>query len=226
MRERILANVLVRMDAPAPPRSRRSIPLLTAAAVLLAVVAVTTATTLVGTWSDPRPAAGDVTTGPVLDPLPADQLPPPTGDPDLDAALARCATAVVRSGRAADYPPTTRWRDAQIGSVEGANLDQLLSINDTFGCLLTPESVILSGLTGTPVGGLQLVQVTSDMLIALNPQRLWFTLGNEPGQRVGYPVMTVPLRGENVDDLRITVHEPGDLPGSEPGGGGDNADPT
>src|SRR5687767_3731053 len=104
VRERILQNVLVRMDAPAPSRSRRSTPLLTAAAVLLVAIAVTTATTLAGTWSDPKPAAGDTTTGQVLDPLPADRLPPPTGDSEIDAALARCATAVVRSGRAADYP--------------------------------------------------------------------------------------------------------------------------
>jgi hypothetical protein len=223
VRERILQNLLVRMDAPAPSRSRRSWPLLTAAAVLLVAVAVTVATTLAGTWSDPRPAAGDTVARQLLDPLPADQLPPPSGDPEIDAALVRCATAVVRSGRAAEYPPTTTWRDAQNHSIGVGPLDRLLSIDGRFGCLLTPESVILSGLTGTPVGDLQLVRMTSSLLVALNPQQLWFTLGDQQRQWIGYPVMGVPLGGENVDDLRIAVYEPGDLPGSEPGGGGDNA---
>jgi hypothetical protein len=227
VQDRILQNVLTRMDAPAPSRSRRSMPLLTAAAVLLVAIAVTIATTLVGTWSDPRPAVGGPTTEQVLDPLPpeplpADRLPPPTGDPDVDAAIARCATAVVRSGRAAEYPPTTTWRGAQLDPVPSGYLDRLLTIDDAFGCLLTPESVMLSGLTGTPVGGLQLVRVNPSTLIALNPQELWFAFGDQPRPWIGYPVMTVPLPSEDDDGLTITVREPGDVPGSERGGGGDN----
>ncbi len=193
VRDRALRTVLAGMagaGAPVRNRARRWAPLLTAAAVVLVAVVVALVALPGARSVGPGPSgapAGTPTSSPVVPtaasttapaPLPADELPAPSGDPATDAALARCATAVVRSGRAAEYPPTSRWRATMhvgTGAVESE-----LTIDDAFGCLLTPASVVLSGTPGTPERGVRVVGMAPAMLVVLNPQGRRFTIGSGP----------------------------------------------
>lgn len=184
VRDRALRTVLEGMTAPIPGRGRRWAPLLTAAAVVL----VAATSVAVVTVSDDAPAgpallppatgtpAPPPTTGPLLAPLPDAEHPAPSGDPATDAALARCATAVVRSGHAADYPPTAEWHSTQHGG-SGA-VESQLTIDDSFGCLVTPGSVAVSGTGKDATTGAQVVSMSPDVLVVLNPQGRRFTLGS------------------------------------------------
>jgi hypothetical protein len=89
--------------------------------------------------------------------------------------MARCATAVVRNGRAAEYPPTSGWRATQ--HVGTGAVQSELTIDNAFACLVTPGSVTVSGTSGTPVGGVQLVRMSPDELVVLNPDKRRFTIG-------------------------------------------------
>jgi hypothetical protein len=189
-------------------RARRWIPLLTTAAV--ALVAAGTALALSGAGPGPLPPA---TGGPqgvpaaraLLEPLPPDQLPAPGGEPATDEAMARCATAVVRGGRAADYPPTAGWR-ATLHVGTGA-VQSELTIDNAFACLVSPGSVAVSGTTGTPAGDVQLVRMSPDELLVLNPKRRTFTIGYG-GKRLvdDSRVEFVGIDGRApIGDVRLTV---------------------
>jgi hypothetical protein len=216
VRERVLRTVLDERDDRGTTtatlwgrRARRWAPLLTAAAVVL--VAVVVAMTLRGA---PPPAAGPAApvTGPTVTltddrPLSADELPAPTGDEERDAALVRCATAVARSDRAADYPPTSAWRSSELYAW-GIFMDGLLVIDDAFGCMLTPTSVIVTATTGPSVGGVQVLGLTDRNVALLNPQQRRYTIG-PPGLTIadnGAAVMFYPPIPETpLDGVRITV---------------------
>jgi hypothetical protein len=184
VRGRALRRVLTELDAPAPAldtppsHSRRWLPLLTAAAAVIIAVAVVAALTLRG-GADQRtapaapPAEPTPTTAPTMEPLPADQLPAATGDPLLDSALARCATAVVRSGRAAEYPPTSQWR---ADSAFNDTLTYRMVVNGAFACQVTVDHIVVSGTTGTPVGGVQVVRMSPSDLVVLDPERHRFDI--------------------------------------------------
>jgi hypothetical protein len=183
-RDRALRTVLDAMSPPAPARGRRWAPLLTAAAVVLVAAASVT----VATSSDDAPAgpallppapgtpAPAPATGPVLAPLPDAERPAPSGDPATDAALTRCATAVVRSGHSAEYPPTAGWHSTlHVGT--GA-VESELTVDDSFGCLVTPGSVAVSGTGADAATGVRVVRMSPYELVVLNPRERRFTLGS------------------------------------------------
>jgi hypothetical protein len=150
-----------------------------------------------------------------MEPLPASDLPAPSGDPATDTALARCAAAVVRGGRAAEYPPTTQWRSTNhvgTGAVESE-----LTVDDSFGCLVTPGSVAVSGVAADTATGVQVVRMSPGLLVVLNPQERRFTVGSGPRAwsdtaRVTFlPLYMlqddgVPLDStDSLDDVPVTV---------------------
>jgi hypothetical protein len=210
VRERVRRALLHEIDAmptpvPTPARHLRWAPLLTAAAVALVAVVVAAAVALSGVHPDgPGPATGP-SAGTA--PLPESQHPAPTGEALRDAALLRCAAAVVRSGRAGEYPPTGTWTSSPLIAHQ-TPLEFELVIDDSFGCLLTPTTVVVTGTTGTPLGGVQVVRLTAGELVLLNPQDRRFTIG--PRQQVR-PDGTGPLMfyrldpGVSLGDLRLTV---------------------
>jgi hypothetical protein len=187
---------------------RRWTPFVTAGAV--AVVAAVAVLALPGAGPAPLATAGGpggaATARSLLDPLPEDQLPPAgSGEPATDEAMARCATAVVRNGRAAEYPPTAEWR-ATLHMGSGA-VQSELTIDNAFACLVTPASVTLSGTSGTEVGGVQLVRMSPDELVVLNPQRHRFTIGYGDKRLVDDSRVTfVGIDGRApIGDVRLTV---------------------
>jgi hypothetical protein len=188
---------------------QRSTPVLTAWAVAL----VAAATVLVFSGAGPAwlphataaPGGGSTTTVSLLEPLPEDELPPPGGEPATDEAMARCATAVVRDGRAAEYPPTAGWRATQhVGT--GAPQSEL-TIDNAFACLITPGKVTVSGTSGTPVGGVQVVRMSPDELVVLNPEGRRFTIGTGDKREVDTNrVAFVGIDGRApIGDVRLTV---------------------
>jgi hypothetical protein len=196
------------VDGSARTGVRRWAPLLTTAAVVLVAVVVALVA-LPGTRpagpGQQAPSAGTADAPPSAvittpEPLPADELPAPSGDPATDAALARCATAVVRSGRAAEYPPTAEWRSTLhmgTGAVESE-----LTTDDAFGCLLTPAKVILSGTGGSPEKGVRVVEMAPGRLVVLNPQERRFTLGSGPkAWSDDAPVTFLPIWSLQVDGV-------------------------
>jgi hypothetical protein len=196
-------------------------PLITAAAV--ALVAAATLLTLSGVGpvapllETGAPAAVPATRY-LLEPLPADELPPPGGGASTDEAMARCATAAVRGGRAAEYPPTAGWRATNhmgTGAVQSE-----LTIDNSFACLVTPASVTLSGTAGTPVGDLQLVRMSPDELVVLNPKGRHYTIGYGDKRLVeDARVEFVQIDGRApIGDLRLTVgRHDGPVPDPVPG---------
>jgi hypothetical protein len=219
VRERVLNRVLHRMDATPSAAPRRRAPFLAAAATVVVAIAATTVTAVTGFGPDdpagldrlpPAAVSGGgsgTATGedPGGDPFAGVELPPPSGDPATDLALARCAAAVVHSGRAGEYPPTREWR-ATLHMGSGA-VESDLTINDAFGCLVSPGSVAVSGLTGTPAGEVEVVQMSAGQLVVLNPDEREFAIGLPGSQRLSEERVTfVDVYGaETPDRMRLTV---------------------
>jgi hypothetical protein len=195
-------------------RARRRPAFLAAAAAVVVAVAASTVTALTGFGGDdpasldrlPPAAADSGGSGPAArDPFAGVELPPPSGEPATDLALARCAAAVVHSGRAAEYPPTREWRATLhlgVGAVESD-----LVINDSFGCLVSPASVAVSGRTGTPAGPVQIVRMSRGQLLVLNPERRAFQIG-PPGkmQMSKEQVLFVDIYGDETPaQMRLKV---------------------
>jgi hypothetical protein len=211
VRERVRRALLDEIDAtdtpvPTPARRQRWAPLLTAAAVALVAVAVAAVVALSGAHPDRTgpPAAGP--SAGTLAPLPGSERPAPTGEAGQDAALLRCATAVASSGRGGEYPPTATWTSTMLLDHQ-APLENELVVNGSFGCLLTPTTVVVTGTTGTPLGGVQVIRLTADELVLLNPQDRRFTIGLPRRLRpdIG-PVTFYRLEpGVSLGDLQLTV---------------------
>jgi hypothetical protein len=231
VRERVLHRVLHRMDAaPATAPRRRTSFLAAAAAAVVVAIAATTVTAITGFGAD-DPAGLDrlppatVTDGgpgtatgehPGRDPFAGVELPPPSGQPATDLALARCAAAVVHSGRAGEYPPTREWRSTLHMGVEAVESD--LEINDSFACRVSPGSVAVSGLTGTPAGEVQVVRMSAGQLVVLNPDGREFAIGLPSKMLISEDRVTFVdiYSGETPDRMRLTVTGGYDGPVPEP----------
>jgi hypothetical protein len=217
VRDRVLRRVVHRMDAPAAPA--RKLTSLAAAAAMVVAIAVTTVTSVTGFGPD-DPAGLDrlppatVTDGgpgaatggdPGADPFAGVELPPPSGQPATDLALARCAAAVVHSGRAGEYPPTREWRATLHMGSDAVESD--VEINDSFACLVSPGSVAVSGLTGTPAGEVQVVRMSAGQLVVLNPDGREFAIGLPAKMLISEDRVTFVdiYSGETPDEMRLTV---------------------
>jgi hypothetical protein len=150
------------------------------------------------------------------DPFAGVELAPPSGQPATDLALARCAAAVVHSGRAGEYPPTREWRASLHMGVGAVESD--LEINDSFACLVSPGSVAVSGLTGTLVGEVQVVRMSAGQLVVLNPDGREFAIGLPGAMRISEDRVTFVdiYSGETPDRMRLTVTGGYDGPVPEP----------
>lgn len=216
-----LHRVLAEMDTPAPAadrRPRRWAPLLTAAAAVLVAIGVATAITLSAapgpTTPATAPAEPTLTPDPTTQPLRPDQLPPPAGAPEFDTALARCATAVVRSDRAAEFPPPPAWT---LGVSGFQTLRSELVIDDAFACLVTVDRVAVSGTSGTPVDGVQVVRMSPTDLVVLDPDERGFEITAGGHQNAwGAPVTFVALDSTSTEQVRISVGGGPDVPLPEP----------
>lgn len=164
VRHRALDRVLAGIGKPAPRRVTW-FPALLAASVVVAVVVTTTFA--VSRTAEP----------PTLEVA----APPATVvSPELD----RCADAVDEAGRAGDYPPRAGWAlTAGAAAAEGA--DSVVVVNDRFACLLTPVSVAVTPVTGTPMGDASLAQLGPSVLAVLNPQRRTVTVDDPDIEVVG-----------------------------------------
>ncbi|GAA3079575.1 hypothetical protein GCM10010464_49600 [Pseudonocardia yunnanensis] len=230
VQERVLQRVLHGMDA-APARApRRRTSFLAAAAAVVVAIAATTVTAVSGFGAD-DPAGLDrlppatVTDGgpgtatgedPGGDPFAGVELPLPSGEPATDLALARCAAAVVHSGRAGEYPPTREWRSTLHMGVGAVESD--LEINDSFACLVSPGSVAVSGLTGTPAGEVQVVRMSAGELVVLNPDGREFAIGLPGKMQISEDRVTFVdiYSGETPDRMRLAVTGGYDGPVPEP----------
>jgi hypothetical protein len=130
--------------------------------------------------------------------------------------LARCAAAVVHSGRAGEYPPTREWRSTLHMGVGAVESD--LEINDSFACLVSPGSVAVSGLTGTPAGEVQVVRMSAGELVVLNPDGREFAIGLPGKMQISEDRVTFVdiYSGETPDRMRLAVTGGYDGPVPEP----------
>jgi hypothetical protein len=224
VRERALHPLLDEIDAtdpPAPSGHRRHVwaPLLTAAAAVLVAIAVAAAVALSPARPDGPPQPAAVPTAMTTpDPVPQDDRAAPTGDPATDTALTRCATAVAGSGRAAEYPPTGDWTSGPLQE-RLTPLEHYLIVDDSFVCLLTPTSVVVTSTAGIPVGGVRVVGLTAADLVLVDPGGRRFTIGPAQQRRPddGGAVMVYRLDpGVSVGDLRLTVSGPDGYDGPVP----------
>jgi hypothetical protein len=230
VRERVLHRVLHRMDAAPAAAPRRRTSFLAAAAAVVVAIAATTVTAVTGFGADdpagldrlPPATVSDGGSGtatgedPGGDPFAGVDLPSPSGEPATDLALARCAAAVVHSGRAGEYPPTREWRSTLHMGVGAVESD--LEINDSFACLVSPGSVAVSGLTGTPAGEVQVVRMSTGQLVVLNPAGREFAIGLPGKMQISEDrVSFVDIySGETPDRMRLTVTGGYDGPVPEP----------
>lgn len=91
---------------------------------------------------------------------------PPSGDLVTDQHLARCADAVRRHDRTADYPPVSTWR---VGETQAGATGITTVVSDAFVCSTTPTTVSVSGTSGVRAGAVQLVRAGPRQLVVLNP---------------------------------------------------------
>jgi hypothetical protein len=173
-------------------RTRRRSALGTVAAVVLVAVAVAVALSTASP-EPPAPAAA------------ADQGPPPSGDAATDAALARCAAAVVRGHSTDRYPAFSAWHSTRYEVVGAAESE--LAVNDAFVCALTPDQVILSGTAPAGGSGVDLVRMSRGKLVALNPTGARFTVeaGGERQEHAERVSIIQLDGGAAVGDVRLTV---------------------
>lgn len=179
VRERVLARVLAEIDL---PQRRRRGPLLAVAAAVVTTLAVSTSVALAGLdrteiqpLLPPAPAKPYVPDGPSY-PLPPEE----TGDGRATEAyfLARCANAVQQSGHAGDYPPVSEWRATS--TMGYGALEPEVVINDSFACLLTPATVMVSRPVTATAGKVTVVTMSRGDLVVLNPEHRMITIGTDP----------------------------------------------
>ena len=93
-----------------------------------------------------------------------------------------------------------------------------LEINDSFACLVSPGSVAVSGLTGTPAGEVQVVRMSAGQLVVLNPDGREFAIGLPGKMLISEDRVTFVdiYSGETPDWMRLTVTGGYDGPVPEP----------
>jgi hypothetical protein len=173
-RDRALRTVLDGIDGAdgieTAPLRRRTAPLV-AAAVVVAVLGGIAAVALSTSGSDelrPAPPATAPTTAPV--PFQPDVPISPTGDTGYVEPFERCKAAVTSNGHADAYQrfgPVETWPLTREIDVAGG-VDRLLIIGNGLLCHVSPTTVRVSALEGTPLDDVELVMVAPQVIGVLN----------------------------------------------------------